>query len=66
MSERKRMTTIELIEEFEWTRCRHGGLLSIACRIFEVKPATLARRFERAKAAGIHVDYQDDTKRVRS
>lgn len=64
MSERKRMTTTELIAEFEWTRCRHQGLISVAAEIFAMRPAALTRRFERAKAAGIPVDFRDDTKRV--
>jgi hypothetical protein len=66
MSKHLPISTPELIDEFEWTRCRHGGLLSVAAHIFGINPEALARRFQRAKAQGIHVDYHDDTKKLRS
>jgi hypothetical protein len=61
----KRLTQQEFLEEFEWTRCRHGGLISVASTIFNSKPAAIARRLERLRAKGVQVDFTDDSKRVK-
>jgi hypothetical protein len=42
----------DFIEEFEWTRPRHGGLIINAAPIFDMRPEALARRLQRAKASG--------------
>jgi hypothetical protein len=59
----KRLTQQEFLEEFEWTRCRHGGLISVASTIFNSKPAAIARRLERLRAKGVQVDFTDDSRR---
>lgn len=64
MTKRLPISTPELIEEFEWTRCRHGGSISLAACIFGMNPAALKRRFERAKDLGIYVNYHDDSRPV--
>ena len=59
----KRLSREEFLAEFEWTRSMHGGLLSLASAIFDSKPAAIAKRLERARAAGVQVSYTDDTRR---
>lgn len=53
----------EFVEEFEWTRSRHQGRVSLAAPIFDCHPSTLAQRLRRANKAGIPVAYVCDDKR---
>ena len=52
----------DFIAEFEWTRSRHGGYVSVAAKIFDAKPKTVSGRLQRARSKGIMVNYFDDTK----
>ena len=54
----------EFLAEFEWTRPRHNGSVLAAAAIFEAKPATIARRLNRARQRGIAVAFTDDTKQA--
>lgn len=55
----------ELAEEFEWTRSRHEGRVSLAAPIFDCTPHALAQRLRRAKAAGIDIRWIDDLRRTK-
>jgi hypothetical protein len=55
----------DFIAEFEWTRSRHGGLVSNAAKIFDSNPRTICGRLERARSKGINVEYYDDTRSKR-
>ncbi|MDO8308135.1 MAG: hypothetical protein Q7V58_07240 [Actinomycetota bacterium] len=57
-----RMTPAEFVEEFEWTRCRHGGIVTVAAPIFGLRPDALARRLYRARQGGFAVEFHDDLK----
>jgi hypothetical protein len=48
----------ELVAEFEWTRVRHGGLVTAAAPIFGITPQGLERRLWRARKNGIPVEYK--------
>lgn len=54
----------ELVDEFEWTRPRHKGSVATAAPILSMRADTLARALQRAKAAGLAVDFTDDTKKA--
>ena len=47
----------ELVEEFEWTRTRHGGYLELAAPIFGLSPEALEKRLRRARKNGIPVEF---------
>jgi hypothetical protein len=59
------MAREELVAEFEHTRGRHGGRVSLAAPILGVTPFALARALFRAKRDGVHVRFYDDTKALR-
>ena len=47
-----------LIEEFEWTRPRHGGDVEVAAPILELSPTYLERVLARANKEGAGVRYK--------
>jgi hypothetical protein len=66
MSKAEYVKLDDFIAEFEWTRSRHGGLVSNAAKIFDSNPRTICGRLERARSKGIIVDYYDDTRSKRA
>ncbi|MBI1379445.1 MAG: hypothetical protein GC157_18500 [Frankiales bacterium] len=59
------ITRDEMLLEFEHTRDQHGGRITLAATRLGADPLNLARRIQRAKAAGHDIDYVDDTKPLR-
>jgi hypothetical protein len=53
------------VNEFDVTRPRHEGVVSIAASILSMSPDALARRFYRMRAKGIVIAFFDDTKTLR-
>ena len=58
-----RLNRQELIEEFEHTRDRHHGSITIAARILNMTPDALSRRLYRYKADGWQGRFHNDLKR---
>jgi len=52
----------ELVIEFEQTRPRHNGLISLAAVILEINPEALARRFYRLNKNGASISFTSDQK----
>ena len=48
------------IQEFEHTRPRHGGNVTVAARIFGIRPEAVIRACERARKRGIVLHYIND------
>lgn len=54
---RKRMSNDELVAEFEWTRPRHGGDITVAAGIFGMTAEGIERALYRARKRGIDVQF---------
>lgn len=62
MAEKYKMA--DLLHEFNWTRSRHNGSIIAASEVLNVKPSSLERALDRARAAGHVVDFTPDHRRV--
>jgi hypothetical protein len=58
-----RYTRADLVAEFEHTRPRHHGVVSVAAPIFGMTAKALAKALYRARAAGHVVAFRDDSAR---
>lgn len=54
------MHTEFFVQEFEHTRPRHGGNVTVAARIFAMRPDSVIRACERARKRGFRVEYVND------
>ena len=57
MTTRQRMSNEELVAEFEWTRPRHGGDITVAAAIFGMTPEGIERALYRARKRGVEVEF---------
>lgn len=63
MVERKNLTGEELVIEFNHTRSRHQGLISLAAPVLAISEMGLVQRLYRLRKAGWDIDFVDDTRR---
>jgi ACT domain-containing protein len=50
-------------KEYHHTWSRHGGKVTVAAVVLDMKPESLARALMRARAKGINIRMIDDTRR---
>jgi len=63
MVERKNLTGEELVIEFNHTRSRHHGLISLAAPVLAISELGLVQRLYRLRKAGCDIEFVDDTRR---
>lgn len=47
----------DFVNEFEWTRSRHGGCIEVAALVFGVSSQAMEQRLYRARRAGFGVCF---------